>query len=241
MSFLELLIKSCQPQESQDPGVFTETGIPVPFISTDLDIRNFDWLNGHAQDFLSDGKAFRRLDPAYRAWLYHRMETARKAHALGKVPDQQWRLTRERFDFIDGLAIEQFGEVTLRDALKSFDSKTYKPPRTLPRKIDDWLYPTHPVFGESECIHPVSRNAVEKVNAIRDCAYGCGWTEAQLYQNRGRFKFPCGQDYGLVCSVEGDRFIGRVSERFIEIILNLNATRPAILHFQCMTPTKGFN
>ena len=57
-----------------------------------------------------------------------------------------------------------------------------------------------------------------KVDAIRDQARSLGWSEAQLYQNRGRFRFPCGQDYGLVCFLEGDKRIGKVTRQSIEII-----------------------
>lgn len=55
---------------------------------------------------------------------------------------------------------------------------------------------------------PVSFEAVLAVDEIRDEALRLGWSEAALYQNRGRFRFPCGQDYGLVCCLHhGDRIV----------------------------------
>ncbi len=45
-----------------------------------------------------------------------------------------------------------------------------------------------------------------------------GWREARLYQNRGRFRFPCGEDYGLVCFVDGDFALGEVTRQSIEIV-----------------------
>ena len=57
-----------------------------------------------------------------------------------------------------------------------------------------------------------------KVDAIRDQALSLGWSESQLYQNRSRFRFPCGQDYGLVCFLEDDKRIGEVTRQSIEII-----------------------
>jgi hypothetical protein len=72
---------------------------------------------------------------------------------------------------------------------------------------------------------------VAKVDAIRDEAMACGWSEARLYQNQGRFRFPCGQDYGLVCFVDEDREIGAVTKQSIEIIHGANTPRPSTLRF----------
>ena len=73
--------------------------------------------------------------------------------------------------------------------------------------------------------------AVAKVDAIREEAMAKGWSEARLYQNQGRFRFPCGEDYGLVCFVDGDQEIGEVTERSIEIIHGPKSGRPSTLRF----------
>jgi hypothetical protein len=65
--------------------------------------------------------------------------------------------------------------------------------------------------------HPVTLAALEEVGAIRDKALALGWTEAELYQTRGRFAFPCGNQYGLVCFLSADHHVGPVSEAAIEI------------------------
>mgnify|MGYP007066241931 FL=1 len=65
---------------------------------------------------------------------------------------------------------------------------------------------------------PVSKCALAQVDAIRDQAQALGWTEAQLYQTRGRFAFPCGDDCGLICFVRRDQRIGKVTDKTIEII-----------------------
>lgn len=67
------------------------------------------------------------------------------------------------------------------------------------------------------CYHPVSPSAVEQVDAIRDEAIRLGWTDAMLYQNRGRYVYPYGQDYGLVCALGRDRVIGAITQETIEI------------------------
>ncbi len=40
----------------------------------------------------------------------------------------------------------------------------------------------------------------------------------RLYRNRGRFRSPCGEDYGLVCFVDGDERIGEITCQSIEIV-----------------------
>jgi hypothetical protein len=59
---------------------------------------------------------------------------------------------------------------------------------------------------------------VAKVDVIRDEAMAKGWSETRLYQNQGRFRFPCSEDYGLVCFVDGSRRTGEITARYIEII-----------------------
>jgi hypothetical protein len=60
-----------------------------------------------------------------------------------------------------------------------------------------------------------------------------GWSEAQLYQNRGRHSFPCGKDYGLACFLHRDDRVGDITRQSIEIInargarLRFYATRSA--------------
>ena len=57
-----------------------------------------------------------------------------------------------------------------------------------------------------------------KDDVIREAAQAKGWSDERLYQNRGRFSFPLGQDYGLVCFVGPDDELGEITETHIEII-----------------------
>ena len=84
-----------------------------------------------------------------------------------------------------------------------------------PPTVPPYLFPEH---GDWKFTQPVRLSTMPKVDAIRDQARSLGWSEAQLYQNRGRFRFPCGQDYGLVCFLEEDKRIGEVTRQSIEII-----------------------
>ena len=80
----------------------------------------------------------------------------------------------------------------------------------------DHEYPDDP--GTHRHVQPVRLSAIAKVHAIEARAYADGWTQPELYQNRGRLVFPCGQDYGLVCFLQQDRTIGRITPRAIELI-----------------------
>lgn len=81
--------------------------------------------------------------------------------------------------------------------------------------VEPYLYPKD---GDWRFTQNVPPSAVAKVNAIRDQALSFGWSEARLYQNQGRYRFPCGQDYGLVCFVDENVRIGEVTRQYIEII-----------------------
>ena len=91
-------------------------------------------------------------------------------------------------------------------------------PRELTRTPPTVPQHLFPEDGDWKFTQPVRSSTVLKVDAVRDQALSLGWSEAQLYRNRGRFRFPCGQDYGLVCFLEEDSRIGEVTRQSIEII-----------------------
>ena len=204
----------------------------VVFVATDLEIKELAWVRTKETDFERDGKVFRRLSPEYFAWLRSRMVTAQAAHKAGKLPEAAWNTLRQRFNALQELAIREFGKESLQDVLQSFSPKNYRPPALrpepqkkpveVPRKV--WIYPQHAAGRHRQ---PVTSQAVAKVDTIREEAMAKGWSEARLYQNQGRFRFPCGEDYGLVCFVDGDQEIGEVTERSIEIVHG----RPSTLRF----------
>lgn len=84
------------------------------------------------------------------------------------------------------------------------------------RPVDSYLFPKD---GEIPFAEKVLPSAVAKVDAIRDQALALGWNESQLYQNRGRLRFPFSSDYGLVCFIGGDKRIGDVTRQSIEILV----------------------
>ena len=183
-----------------------------------------------ATDIGIDGTCFRRLDPDYYAWLRHKMELAKQAIQSGRLTAQIFDKLRTRFNEIHAWAIEHLGDEALRAAVQSLDPRTYTPPRIdafdgrsdrvrPPVKetpaVPPYLYPQD---GDWRFTQRVRSSAVPKVDAIRDQALALGWSEARLYQNRGRFRFPCGEDYGLVCFLDENKRIGEVTRQSIEIV-----------------------
>ena len=75
-----------------------------------------------------------------------------------------------------------------------------------------------PEDGDWRFTQRVRSSAMTKVDAILDQTLSLGWREDRLYQNRGRFRFPCGEDYGLVCFLDEDERIGKVTRQFIQIV-----------------------
>jgi hypothetical protein len=184
------------------------------------------------QDAICEPCGFRRLDPEYYAWLRSRMALAQKRYQAGRLPQRQYDELRTRFNGVHVWAVERFGEPVLLEAVRTLDPRAYHPPAVKDTEEGDssdvveapppaHLYPAH---GDWRFTEPVSPEAVAKVDAVREQALADGWSETQLYQNRGRYSFPCGQDYGLVCFLHGDDQVGEITHQSIEII-NARGTR----------------
>ncbi|MBI5843189.1 MAG: hypothetical protein HZB23_00805 [Deltaproteobacteria bacterium] len=208
---------------------------PALFIATTLDSWETDKPRYFARDVGVCGVRFRRLDPEYYAWLRHKMECARKAAQSGRLPALAFDELRTRFNEIHAWAMKHLGEASLLAAVKSLDPKDYAPPENgsfYPVSEDSTFTrrsahiqrePAAPPYmfpkdGDWPNHHLVPPSAVAKVDAVRDRALSLGWSEARLYRNRGRFRFPLGEDYGLVCFLEENQRIGEVTRRYIEII-----------------------
>jgi len=203
------------------------------YAATNLESWETDKPHYYARDVGIDGTCFRRLDPAYYAWLRYKMGLAKKAADSERLSAQAFEALRTRFNSIHAWAIERFGEDELLSAIQSLDPKAYPPPvletfgrddppppvQTKPEKkppaTPQYFFPKE---GDWRFTRKVPPSAVAKVDAVRDQALSLGWSEVKLYQNRGRFRFPCGQDYGLVCFLDENERIGEVTRQYIEII-----------------------
>jgi len=229
----------------------------APFVATNLSVYRGEVDPGQAGDITLDGLPYRRLDPAYYAWLRSRMEKARKAWQAGKLDEASYSSLKEHFNAIHDEAVRLFGESTLLHAVRTLDPKTYpaptrcseEPPR-IPGKCDverqeerdgqnipeaaatqpsprpKKLPPDlDPAFHFPEAEDPafpfhqhVRSSALAKVRDIEGQALSAGWTLPELYQNRGRFRFPYGQDWGIACFIDPDQKLGAVTSLAIELI-----------------------
>jgi hypothetical protein len=196
-------------------------GASALYVATDLHTWEAEPPIPANQDAICEQVGYRRLDPSYYAWLRSRMELARSRYATGRLEASQFEVLRARFNPVHAWALARFGEPALRRAIASVEVARYAPPAVqealqlpAPRPAEH-LYPS---AGDWRFTHPVAREAVTKVDAVRDQALALGWSEASLYQNRGHLRFPVGGDYGLVCFLHGGRELGQVTRDHIEII-----------------------
>jgi hypothetical protein len=86
----------------------------------------------------------------------------------------------------------------------------------------------HPPAGDYRFTVDVDDDALAEVARIRERANACGWTDDDLLQNRGRIRFPCGPDWGLVCFLRHGQRVGEVTELAIELVL----VNGVVQHFQ---------
>jgi len=196
----------------------------VLYASTELD----SWETSTPepdQDDICERCGYRRLDPEYYAWLRHRMTVAQQFRRSGRLSADQYQLWRTRFNGVHAWALARFGEGMLVAAVKALDPQTYEPPR-----VEEWqpepqpgqvpsaphLFPIDGNWPFTESVLP---EAVAQVDAIREQTLALGWSEAALYQNRGRLRFPVGGHYGLVCFLPAGSEIGEVVEHSIVIVM----------------------
>jgi len=202
----------------------------ILFVATNLDSWEADDIRFGYEVMLD--VCYRQLDSPYYAYLRHQMTRVKEQHESGKISLQIYDGIRQRFNAVHIWAIEHIGEDKLQKALVAFNSRKYVPPSEdtfnayrsrmdgVPASPREQKYDGHlfPVESNLPFIEHVCDDAISKVDAIKEQATKLGWTQAGLYQNRGRYPFPYGQDYGLICFLSGDRSIGEVTARYIEIV-----------------------
>jgi hypothetical protein len=194
---------------------------PPLYVATDLASAFSEDPEEDERDIWIGQKLYRRLEPKYYAWLRFKMAGAKRALDQGRLPPAAFETLRERFNIVHAWAEHRFGIEALRVAIRCFDPAVYRSPGKTPPvrrpavpPPPAYLYPPHGEFRFYEAVTPA---AIAKVDAIREQALAQGWKIERLYQNRGRFRFPLGEDYGLVCLVDEDEQLGEVTPRYIEI------------------------
>jgi len=198
-------------------------GTPGLFVATDLSRFDAAEPELYAPDVRVNGRCYRRLDPPFYAWLRHKMAIAKKAFDSGRLSPASFDELRARFNEIHAWAVAHLGDAALLAAVKALDPASYAPPRIVDDAPSGSAAPAasarfaFPATGEWRFTEPVSPEAVAKVDKIREEALALGWSEARLYQNRGQIRFPCGQEYGVVCFLRDGETIAAVSREAITI------------------------
>jgi len=231
----------------------------APFVATNLSVYRGEGKLSHPTDLTLDGLPYRRLDPAYYAWLRSQMEKAKKAWQSGKLDSPSFTALREKFNAIHDEAIRLFGEPALLHAVRTLDPKTYPAPTRCSEEglsripgngqeerpgegngAEEEIEPVERLaptrtkrlapdldlsfrFPEGDDLalpfhQTVRRSALQKVRVIEETAVSAGWTLPELYQNRGRFRFPYGQDWGIACFIDHDQKLGEVTPHAIALI-----------------------
>ncbi len=97
MSLLQTMLThldspECEPSEQAPQPTENDSSAPEPdlFVSTDLEIAQFEWAVTSASDVEYNGKIYRRLEPDYFAWLRSRMLAAQSTFKAGKLPESTW-------------------------------------------------------------------------------------------------------------------------------------------------------
>jgi hypothetical protein len=168
-----------------------------------------------ARDCQIDDRCYRRLDPAYFAWLKLRMHAAKAAADAGRIPAQSFDEARQRFNTMQAGAVAMFGEAVLLEAVRTISLDGYRPP------LPDEYEPSKPTAPVSTRPNPEAERlarARQLVDAIRDQALALGWTMESLYFSDGYERRPFAARYGLVCYVHAQDRIGEVTRQSIELI-----------------------
>lgn len=179
------------------------------FVSTSLDTWATDQQEIFARDVQINDTAYRRLDPEYYAWLRSRMNLAKLATGAGRLSPASFEELRGKFNAVHEWAVAHFGEDTVREAVRSLDTRNYTPPVAEPDK------PARP----ARAADLIAAEAAAMVDAIRDRALALGWTKQSLYGTGGPTRTLSGRSCGLANLLKATDRIGEVTRQSIEIIL----------------------
>ena len=172
------------------------------------------------RDCQINDRCYRRLDPDYFAWLRIRMYAVKTAVDAGRVPEAAFDELRQRFNAIQAVAVDLFGEHVLLDAVRRLDAELYRLPLPVePTRV--WALEKAPPSrtpAESERLAVRLARAREMVDRIREEALALGWTTESLYRCDGSSGKLLGARNGLVCYVSENDRIGRVTREWIEIL-----------------------
>jgi hypothetical protein len=187
------------------------------WVSADLKIWRPLYPTFIARDCGVDDRYYRRLDPAYFAWLKLRMDGIRAEAHAGHLPVPVFDEAQQRFDAVQCAAEAMFGEAALTEARRTFDLDAYRPP-PLPGKHKPSKAAVSAVPGPTPEAARLER-ARELVDAIRDQALTLGRSADSLYCTDGYEPRSFAANRGLVCYIHSqDRIEEEVTRESIQIV-----------------------
>lgn len=173
------------------PSGLALSGAPAPvlalptaalYVATSLDA----WETGAPGSFEPDvvvrGAVYRRLDPAYYAWLRRCMDRAKAAHESGKLDARAFEDLRARFNVVHAWAVERFGAQALAAAIRA--GAPASPPGTHPHRTSVTGIRSLP--DNPADLPPVLRDELEERAAIIAEAFGWPQDDA-MAQAREQF------------------------------------------------------
>lgn len=183
------------------------------WVSTDLKTWQPSDPSFIGPDCALNDRWYRRLDPAYFAWLRHRMLLVKAAADNGRVDGEAFHEARQRFNVIQDRAIAMFGEPALLEGVRTLDADLYRPP--MPDQFEKMKL-AEPVLASSRAKRERIARARGLVDEVRDQALALGWSMDRLYfWDEAR---PWDAKSGLICYVGAQHRLGRVTGQWIELI-----------------------
>jgi len=187
-------------------------------VSTDLVVVDLDGPTLQPEDVIQGSKGYRWLSPDYFLWLQKHFDIfQRKMQAAGRE-DQHTQAFASRYAAIRETARALYTPEDIEAARRRLAELPMESPNRSTGSLFQRSRFEYPSKSCLPILKPVTFHALGEVDAIRDEALALGWTDLQLYANRGRYAFPCGQHYGLVCFIHSDQRIGQVTATHIEVI-----------------------
>lgn len=181
------------PAEPKPQSRKAVTGL---FVATNLESWETDDPHYFADDIEVCGTLYRRLDLAYYVWLRIAMVKLYRMNHKGIIDPHVYEMARDAFEPIRDFALKTFGEDRVALAIKHGLAPDYVPPMPSKPSEPAFLYPKE---GDFPYFREVSPEALIRMDAECEKLEAQGYTRAQLYQNRSRFAWPYGPDWGLVC------------------------------------------
>lgn len=204
----------------------------LTFVSKSFQIITFPagHLDPEAKTYTEKDNTYHKLSPEILTTLTYRNNIINTFHTRGMMNLSMRDEIKKKYLEICERFKALFGQKQLEEITNSRSNKATE----ISDSDDDNFIGKHLLFP-CDRTHKfnttLTLDSARKVTAIEKVAYGLGWTDADLYQNQGRFPFPCGNEYGLTCFISKDTTIGEITPDSIELIHRKEFRRGSVLKY----------